>query len=104
MIEIKIRVLEKVSDYYGTTLVMRRREVQKTKWWKPGKVISDKTITIWTTDEEDLIRRDDFHPLHDWLVVNSAFRRYGKDFMEIGIKGVLKDDVLRKVAKRVLTF
>lgn len=104
MIEIKIKVLEKVFDYYGVTVVMRRQKIERTWWLLPGKILSSKDITIWTTTETDLVRRTDFNPPYDWLVVNSAFRHYEKDHLEIGIKCVLNDKPLLAVAKKVLTI
>ncbi len=104
MFKIKIKVLEKVFDEYGVTIVMRRQKIQKTEWWKPGKVLSEKNITIWTTNESDLIKRIDFNPPHDWLVVNPSFRHYERDCREIGIKCVLKDKDMLKIANRILTF
>lgn len=104
MIKVKIRVLEKVFDKYGVTIVMRRQKIQKTRWWKTDKVLSFKDITIWTTNESDLIRRTDFNPPQDWLIVNPAFRHYEKDCREIDIKCVLKDEAMLKVANLILTF
>lgn len=103
MIKVKIKVLENVSDDYGVTLVMRRRELKKTQWWKRAKVVQEKTITIFTTFEKGTVRWPNFEPLTNWLVVNPAFRYYEKDHMEINIRGILKDPELAKTANLVLT-
>lgn len=104
MIKTRYKVLEKVTDKFGMTLVVSQIKTKREKWCLRKKVISRKFITIWRTMETDLIIRPDFDPLTDWLVVDHKFRSWSKDQDTMVPVGPLENAVLFRIAMRELTF
>jgi hypothetical protein len=111
----KITVLDKVKDSYGITLVMKIDKLQRKKIFtykskltnfletliSGYKVTATKTVVLWTTADETLVRNRNFRPPKDWLIVNKDFRSFGRDRKTMEYR-ILDDPQLLIIAQKHL--
>jgi hypothetical protein len=104
----KIKVLEKVKDSCGITLVMEVSKIKKRRKFSFKRLFKfkrtttkTKLIVLWTTADRNLVRNLNFEPPKDWLKVNNDFRSFEKDKKTMDYE-ILDDQELLTLAQKEL--